>query len=827
MTSISGVHFLCRVCAKPFESCAMVRMFNERNKPLPLAEAFWRVSEIDIHAEDSRFPQSCCATCRDRLQEVEDLRALCLESDRKLGKMIGIGLKEEEEDEDVGMSNVTAIPKVEVQEVPESYSCWEDMENRFNSSEEESDTEESPEKSRKPRTKQQRLEERTDDAAKIGAFPDADFEPNAAEEKSKGKSKTKPKTKRQSKTSEEGTASNSKEKTPKGPQSYQCTLCGKIYKSSNNLREHETTHFPDRKNHKCHICSQEFARRNYYLRHMKMHQTENQFKCNECDKIYPSDKKLQEHIRITHRGERPFQCKICSKTFPRSFTLNHHVQAVHEKIRKKTFRCEKCTRTFESKTAYERHMNSHEGIKLNQCSHCGKNYEFKAYLLQHIAEKHPETVENLSRCQFCGVGYSTDGYYRKHIVKRHPEHLEAFDQWMKAKPEAFWRVSEIEIQVEDSRFPQSCCLRCRDRLQEVEDLRALCLESNRKLRKMIGVGLKEDEEVQDNGIGHIETFPKVEAFDISESYSCWDDAEGRLDSNEEADMEGSNDANKGNDADAVKETPKKIIKRKTKSKMKQTTKTLEAGTDNQTPKSKPSRKPKSFQCTLCGKFYKSIKSLREHETSHYPDRKNHKCPICSQEFARRKYYSTHLKMHRTENQFKCNECDKTFHEDKLLQEHIRTKHRGERPYQCKLCPKTYTRSSSLFVHVQINHENIKKALYRCDKCTKSFLNRHHYERHVNSHEGLKLNQCPHCGTKYEYKAYLVQHIAEKHPETVPDLSRCQYCGVGYSTDGYYRKHIVKRHPEHLGAFDQSMKDKRDAGSQSSITANQDAGGSSS
>ncbi|EDS41442.1 zinc finger and BTB domain-containing protein 6 [Culex quinquefasciatus] len=659
--------------------------------------------------------------------------------------MIGIGFKEEEEGEDIGMSNVTAVPKVEVQEVPESYSCWEDRENRFNSSEEKSDTEKSPKKARKPRTKELRLGERTDDAAKKGVFPASDFEPNAAEKKSKGKTKTKPKTKRQSKTLEEGNASNSKEKTAKGPQSYQCTLCGKIYKSSNNLREHETTHFPDRKNHKCHICSQEFARRNYYLRHMKMHQTENQFKCNECDKIYPSDKKLQEHIRITHRGERPFQCNICSKTFPRSFTLNHHVQAVHEKIRKKTFRCEKCTRTFENKTAYERHMNSHEGIKLNQCSHCGKNYEFKAYLLQHIAEKHPETVENLSRCQFCGVGYSTDGYYRKHIVKRHLEHLEAFDKWMKAKPVAFWRVSEIEIQVEDSRFPQSCCLRCRDRLQEVEDLRALCLESDRKLRKMMGVGLKEDENVEDIGIGHIESFPKVEAFDISESYSCWNDAEGRLDSNGEADIEGSS---------------------------------------------------------------------RSADT----------------EFARRKYYSTHLKMHRTENQFKCNECDKAFHEDKLLQEHIRTKHRGERPYQCKLCPKTYTRSSSLFMHVQINHENIKKALYRCDKCTKSFLNRHHYERHVNSHEGLKLNQCPHCGTKYEYKAYLVQHIAEKHPETVENLSRCQYCGVGYSTDGYYRKHIVKRHPEHLREFDQCMKEKRDAmtaGSQSPITANQDAGGSSS
>lgn len=128
----------------------------------------------------------------------------------------------------------------------------------------------------------------------------------------------------------------------------------------------------------------------------------------------------------------------------------------------------------------------------------------------------------------------------------------------------------------------------------MEDLRALCLESDRKLRIMIDVGLKEGEEVQDIEIGHIETFPKVEAFEISESYSCWDNAE---DSNEEADMEGSSrsadtvgdttnrnefldsvdDANQGNDADAVEETPKEIVKRKTNSKVKRAPKTLEAG----------------------------------------------------------------------------------------------------------------------------------------------------------------------------------------------------------------------------------------------------------
>uniref|UniRef100_A0A8D8CYJ4 (northern house mosquito) hypothetical protein n=1 Tax=Culex pipiens TaxID=7175 RepID=A0A8D8CYJ4_CULPI len=133
MSSCGEAHALCRVCAKPFESSTMFRLLGE------LADAFWRVSEIEMQADGSRFPQSCCLKCRDRLQEVEELRALCLDSDRKLRKMIGIGLREEEEGDDIFMGNIDAIPKVEMQEVPESYSCWEDMENRFESSEEDND----------------------------------------------------------------------------------------------------------------------------------------------------------------------------------------------------------------------------------------------------------------------------------------------------------------------------------------------------------------------------------------------------------------------------------------------------------------------------------------------------------------------------------------------------------------------------------------------------------------------------------------------------------------------------------------------------------------
>lgn len=129
---------LCRVCASPFEGSAMFRLFDEAVGPLALAEIFLQVAGI---VADSRLPKSCCSRCRNRLQEVEDLRALCQESDRKLRKMVGIEVKEEEPDEELNGSGIEAIPKVEMIELPETYSYWDDAENRLSSSDNDSDPE--------------------------------------------------------------------------------------------------------------------------------------------------------------------------------------------------------------------------------------------------------------------------------------------------------------------------------------------------------------------------------------------------------------------------------------------------------------------------------------------------------------------------------------------------------------------------------------------------------------------------------------------------------------------------------------------------------------
>src|SRR5689334_9022633 len=46
------------------------------------------------------------------------------------------------------------------------------------------------------------------------------------------------------------------------------------------------------------------------------------YKCNECEKDFPTSHGLEVHVRRTHSSElRPYSCDLCSKTFGHSLSL--------------------------------------------------------------------------------------------------------------------------------------------------------------------------------------------------------------------------------------------------------------------------------------------------------------------------------------------------------------------------------------------------------------------------------------------------------------------------------------------------------------------------
>ena len=54
------------------------------------------------------------------------------------------------------------------------------------------------------------------------------------------------------------------------------------------------------------------------------------FVCTDCNKIYATNKDLQNHINSVHLKLRPFKCEQCPSAFTQKVSLNSHVKTKHE-----------------------------------------------------------------------------------------------------------------------------------------------------------------------------------------------------------------------------------------------------------------------------------------------------------------------------------------------------------------------------------------------------------------------------------------------------------------------------------------------------------------
>ena len=93
---------------------------------------------------------------------------------------------------------------------------------------------------------------------------------------------------------------------------FKCDSCDKTYCRKENLRQHqEREHLQIR--HPCDICGKIFSTRDVLNAHRKLHTTEN-FKCDQCDQKFKSNKYLYKH-KQKHLGVKKFICAFCGKSF--------------------------------------------------------------------------------------------------------------------------------------------------------------------------------------------------------------------------------------------------------------------------------------------------------------------------------------------------------------------------------------------------------------------------------------------------------------------------------------------------------------------------------
>ncbi|XP_055525287.1 zinc finger protein 275 isoform X4 [Wyeomyia smithii] len=185
------------------------------------------------------------------------------------------------------------------------------------------------------------------------------------------------------------------------------------------------------------------------------------------------------------------------------------------------------------------------------------------------------------------------------------------------------------------------------------------------------------------------------------------------------------------------------------------------------------RERKRLQCPLCPNRYHQIHQLKYHIRTHQSKllcvKKNKKslfpegkriCPICGKNFERNPFYlETHMKFHRKEKDFQCDQCEKAYFTKHDLRNHKSTVH-SSHTLLCGYCGKSFgTRQA--FTRHQLIHDDSTNA-YHCTFCPKSYPNAGSLKYHVMKHTGEKGSRCELCGHEFRFRYMLTQHLIRNH-----------------------------------------------------------------
>ena len=192
-----------------------------------------------------------------------------------------------------------------------------------------------------------------------------------------------------------------------------------------------------------------------------------------------------------------------------------------------------------------------------------------------------------------------------------------------------------------------------------------------------------------------------------------------------------------------------------------------------------------YNCSYCEKAFHKNAKLKEHINSVHLSLKPYMCDHCSVTFSRRHSLTKHVKHHcsgqlitKAKPNHHCSYCEKPFHKNAKLKEHIDSVHLGSKPYLCEHCPATFSIKDSLKRHVKLNCSGIfttkakryasldkhfkNEVLDYASKNTKTAASKK-FNIHVstvNSWEKLALNPkiCRLCGKKERNESALKRHI---------------------------------------------------------------------
>ncbi|CAG0886606.1 unnamed protein product [Cyprideis torosa] len=149
-------------------------------------------------------------------------------------------------------------------------------------------------------------------------------------------------------------------------------------------------------------------------RHRRLHVAKT-ISCPNCPLMFRTDEDLKEHQEIVHENRQGHMCHICGKKYPIPSLLKKHVM-FHEESNE-TFPCPQCPKKFCRVASLKKHLLVHAGVRRHACSQCSKAYFSARCLKDHMNSVHLNVRP--FTCPHCPKAYPASGALYLHMKLKH------------------------------------------------------------------------------------------------------------------------------------------------------------------------------------------------------------------------------------------------------------------------------------------------------------------------------------------------------------------------------------------------------------------------
>ncbi|OCT75419.1 zinc finger and BTB domain-containing protein 47 isoform X2 [Xenopus laevis] len=194
---------------------------------------------------------------------------------------------------------------------------------------------------------------------------------------------------------------------------------------------------------------------------------------------------------------------------------------------------------------------------------------------------------------------------------------------------------------------------------------------------------------------------------------------------------------------------------------------------------------KNIQCITCGKTFKKLWSLHEHnKIVHGYAEKKFSCDICEKKFYTMAHVRKHLVAHTKDMPFTCETCGKSFKRSMSLKVHS-LQHSGEKPFKCENCHERFQYKYQLRSHMSIH---IGHKQFMCQWCGKDFNMKQYFDEHMKTHTGEKPFICEICGKSFTSRPNMKRH---RRTHTGEKPYPCNVCGQRFRFSNMLKAHREK------------------------------------